>query len=272
MSPSAREALRAVVDTARTVNRTDRVVDAVRTLRGVLPGDPTFGDPLSTAGPGTARLVARVTDRLQSEEPGAAKEVSLGALQVWQALLERTGRGRGERDVTIVFTDLVGFSTWSLSAGDAATLILLKQVARAVERPMQDRGGHIVKRLGDGVMAVFPSADNAVGAVFDARDALARVSVDGYTPRMRVGIHTGRPRAVGSDWLGVDVTVSARVMQAGADGNVMISSAALDTVSPEVLAALRLSAKPYRRGLFSPKLDGVPDGLRINRLVQAPER
>ncbi|KIQ10831.1 guanylate cyclase [Rhodococcus sp. MEB064] len=265
-------ALRKVADTARTVNRTPRVVEMVKRVRGALPGDPSFGDPLSTAGPGAARMVARVTDRLQSDTPGASKEMSLGALQVWQALLERTGRGRGEREVTIVFTDLVGFSTWSLGAGDATTLVLLKQVARAVERPMLDRGGHIVKRLGDGLMAVFPSADNAVRAVFEAQAALARVDVNGYTPRMRVGIHTGCPRAVGSDWLGVDVTVAARVMQTGADGNVMISNTAMDLVSPQVLDAAQLSVKPYRRGLFSPKLTGVPEDLRIVRLVQTPER
>ncbi|MGB3773192.1 MAG: adenylate/guanylate cyclase domain-containing protein [Rhodococcus sp. (in: high G+C Gram-positive bacteria)] len=272
MSSGAADALSKVAEAVRTANRAPRVVDLVRRLRGALPGDPSFGDPLSTAGPGAARMVARVTDRIQGEAPGASKEISFGALQVWQAALERVGRGRGEREVTIVFTDLVGFSTWSLSAGDATTLVLLKQVARAVERPMLDRGGHVVKRLGDGLMAVFPSTDNAVGAVFEAKAALARVNVDGYTPRMRVGIHTGCPRAVGSDWLGVDVTVAARVMQTGADGNVMISNTAFDLVSQGVLDALDLSTKPYRRGLFSPKLTGVPDDLRISRLVQAPER
>lgn len=273
MKRRASEVLRGAADTVRTVNRAPRVVDSVRRARALLPGDPSFGDPLSTSGPGTARLVARVTDLLQSDDtPGATKELSFGALQVWQAVLERAGRGRGERDVTIVFTDLVGFSTWSLSAGDATTLVLLRQVARAVEKPMLERGGTIVKRLGDGLMVVFPSADNAVRAVFEARAALGRVDVDGYTPRMRIGIHSGFPRAVGSDWLGVDVTIAARVMQTGADGNVMISTTALDTVSPAVMEALGLTTKPYRRGLFSPKLKGVPEDLRITRLVQTPQR
>ena len=57
--------------------------------------------------------------------------------------------------MTLVFTDLVGFSTWSLQAGDDAALKLLRQVARAVEPPLLDAGGHIVKRMGDGIMAVF---------------------------------------------------------------------------------------------------------------------
>lgn len=56
-----------------------------------------------------------------------------------------------------MFTDLVGFSDWSLATGDEATLRLLRKVAAAVEPPLLDRGGHIVKRMGDGLMAVFPA-------------------------------------------------------------------------------------------------------------------
>ncbi|MGU3437861.1 adenylate/guanylate cyclase domain-containing protein [Actinomycetes bacterium M1A6_2h] len=272
MIDGAKESLGRAARWARGVDRSPRVIDAARRVRNALPGDPTFGDPLSTAGPGAPRMVARVTDRLQNDSPGAAREVGLGALQVWQSVLERAGRGRGERDVTIVFTDLVGFSTWSLAAGDADTLVLLRRVARAVETPMQHHGGRIVKRLGDGVMVVFPRAESAVAAVRDAKNALDLVELDGYRPRMRVGIHTGCPRAVGADWLGVDVTVAARVMQTGADGNVMISNATLAALAPDALNDLGLMVKPYRRGLFAPKLTGVPEDLRIFRIVESPER
>ncbi|WP_229745747.1 adenylate/guanylate cyclase domain-containing protein [Rhodococcoides trifolii] len=272
MIGGAKDSLGRVAHWARGVDRSPRVIEAARRVRNALPGDPTFGDPLSTAGPGAPRMVARVTDRLQNDSPGAAREVGLGALQVWQSVLERAGRGRGERDVTIVFTDLVGFSTWSLAAGDADTLVLLRRVARAIETPMQDHGGRIVKRLGDGVMVVFTRADQAVAAVRDAKNALDLVELGGYQPRMRVGIHTGCPRAVGADWLGVDVTVAARVMQTGADGNVMMSNATLAALSPDALTDLGLTVKPYRRGMFAPKLTGVPDDLRIFRIVEAPER
>lgn len=266
-----------VVEWVRTTNRAPAVVGAVRRVRRALPGDPTFGDPLSIDGPGRALAVARVADRFLAangldDEPGASREVGLGALQLWQAILERAGRGRGEHDVTIVFTDLVGFSSWSLRAGDTATLTLLRKVSKAVEPEVAFRGGHVVKRLGDGIMAVFADAGKAVDAVFAAREALKGVDVDGYTPTMRVGIHTGSPRQVGSDWLGVDVTVAARVMQTGGNGNVMISATALEAVPPEVLDGLHVVSKPYRRSFFAPKIKGAPDDLRILRLVQSPQR
>ena len=66
------------------------------------------------------------------------REVGLSALQVWQALSEAQGRGRGDREVTILFTDLVDFSAWALEAGDTMAVDLLRQVAHVVEPA--DRG------------------------------------------------------------------------------------------------------------------------------------
>lgn len=119
--------------------------------------------------------MARAADKLVGDTPSAAREIGFGALQVWQAMLERVGRGRGSQEVTVMFTDLVAFSSWSLSAGDEATLELLRVVAKAIEPPIADRGGHVVKRMGDGVMAVFTSADRAVRAAARAKRNLAEV-------------------------------------------------------------------------------------------------
>lgn len=158
-------------------------------------------------------MAARAADRLLGDRDAVSREVSLGVLQVWQALTEGISRRPANPEVTLVFTDLVGFSTWSLQAGDDAALALLRQVARAVEPPLLDAGGHIVKRMGDGLMAVFGDPTVAVRAVLAAKEALRSVEVAGYTPRMRVGIHTGRPQRLASDWLGVDVNIAARVME-----------------------------------------------------------
>ncbi|MGW4480524.1 adenylate/guanylate cyclase domain-containing protein [Rhodococcus triatomae] len=251
------------VSRVRALDSSPGVVDAVRRIRRALPGDPSFGDPLSTAGPGGARAVARVADRLLDDRPGASREVGLGALQVWQALLERAGRGRGTREMTLVFTDLVGFSDFALAAGDEAAVDLLRAVAKAIEPPVAEHGGQVVKRMGDGMMAVFPRPDRALDAAFAARDALALVDRAGRRQRMRVGVHTGVPRQVGDDWLGVDVNVAARVMQAGGDGKAMVSSATVDAIGRERLTELGYRTHPYRRGFFAGAPRGVPDGLQM---------
>jgi len=231
-----------------------------------LPGDPDFGDPLSTAGQGGPRAAARAAGRLLGERGGASREVSLGALQVWQALTEAVSRRPANPEVTIVFTDLVGFSTWSLRAGDEATLKLLRRVARAIEPPLLDAGGHIVKRMGDGAMAVFADPLVAIAAVLEAKRALKTVEIDGYQPRMRVGIHTGRPQRLAADWLGVDVNVAARVMERATRGGVMVSGATLDQLDADDLVTLGVDAKRVHWSVFASKPAGLPADLAIYRL------
>lgn len=232
----------------------------------MLPGDPEFGDPLSTAGDGGPRAAARAADRLLTDREAASREVGLGVLQVWQALSESVSRRPANQEVTLVFTDLVGFSSWALEAGDDAALVLLRQVARAVETPILDEGGHIVKRMGDGIMAVFRDPTVAVRAVVVAKAELKSVNVDGYRPRMRVGIHTGRPQRLGADWLGVDVNIAARVMERASKGGIMISSPTLDLIPQRELDELGVVAKRARRPIFASKLTGIPPDLAIYRL------
>ncbi|OIN81960.1 adenylate/guanylate cyclase domain-containing protein [Mycobacterium malmoense] len=249
-----------------TTNHSPGVVALIRRARRLLPGDPEFGDPLSTAGEGGPRAAARAADRLLGDREAASREVSLGVLQVWQAMTEAVSRRPANPEVTLVFTDLVGFSGWSLEAGDEAALALLRQVARAIEPPLLDAGGHIVKRMGDGIMAVFRDPTVAVRAVLAAKEALKSVEVAGYTPRMRVGIHTGRPQRMAADWLGVDVNIAARVMERATKGGIMVSSSTLDLIPQSELDALGVVAKRARKPVFAHKTAGVPADLGIYRL------
>ncbi|CAN5488010.1 adenylate cyclase [soil metagenome] len=247
-------------------NRSPGVISLIKRARRILPGDPEFGDPLSVAGEGGPRAAARAADRLLPDHDAASREVSLAGLQVWQALTERVSRKPSNPEVTIVFTDLVGFSDWSLAAGDDATLTLLRRVAAAVEPPLLGRGGHIVKRMGDGIMATFRSPTVALGAVLTAREAVKSLDVDGYTPRMRFGLHTGRPQRIGADWLGVDVNIAARVMERATRGGVMISGPTLDLIAQTDLDELGVTAKKVRKQVFAPRQSGVPADMVMYRL------
>jgi len=256
-------------EAAAWLNRTTndvRVVDLVRRVRRALPGDPEFGDPLSTAGDGGPQAAARAADRLMGDRSAASREVSLGALQIWQALTERMSRAPANAESTMVFTDLVGFSTWSLRSGDDATLTLLRRVSQAVEPPLLDAGGRIVKRMGDGIMAVFRDPLVAVSAVLEADEAIGGVEVNGFTPRMRTGVHTGRPQRLADDWLGVDVNIAARVMERAVKGGIVVSGATLERIDPADLDELGVTAKRVRRQVLSAKTSGVPADLMMYRL------
>src|SRR3712207_3298393 len=87
------------------------------------PGDDRPGEPLSLGEDGVVgqRLAAAANER-----PSAMRELGFTALQVWQAVSEAQGRGHGDRELAILFTDLVGFSDWALEAGGDASLELLQ--------------------------------------------------------------------------------------------------------------------------------------------------
>ena len=226
-------------------NTSPRALGFLRRARTALPGDPHFGDRLSRSGFGGPETAARAADRLLGDRDAVSRELSLATLQVWQALNEKVNKKPTHDEVTLVFTDLVGFSEWALRAGDDATLKLLRQVAETVEPPLLEAGGQVVKRMGDGIMAVLPDPGTAIAAVEVAQRALDEVVVAGYTPKMRVGIHTGRPQRIGSDWLGVDVNIAARVMESAGKGGVLISGATLERLSADELNMLGVVAQTH---------------------------
>ena len=212
---------------------------AALALRRRLPGDHRYGDPLSLGRDATPGLVGERLAMMAAERPSALKELGFGALQVWQSLSEAQGRGQGDHEVVIVFTDLVEFSSWALEAGDDEAVELLRQVGAEIEPRFASCGGRIVKRLGDGLMAVFSDPREAVKATFDAAQRVEGIKVDGYRPQLRAAVHVGKPRRLGGDYYGVDVNVAARVAAAAGAGEVLISSTVRERLDPGEIATRR---------------------------------
>jgi len=217
------------------------MVDAAKRTRERVLGDEQFVDRLSTARGRPADLAARELAAFRDGAPGVLGEFGLTALQAWQRLAEHQGRGRGEIDVAILFTDLAGFSSWALDVGDEPAITLLRDVAGAIEPPILERRGEVVKRLGDGLMAAFWDAASAAEAAFDAGERAAAIEVAGYRPLLRTGIHLGRPRKIGGDYFGVDVNIAARLAEAAEPGEVLVSERTLHDLGTIEVSARRRS-------------------------------
>jgi adenylate cyclase len=207
------ESLREVV---RKTDANPQLVATARFLRGLIPG----GEPETSEMP---EPVQRLVQAVQPAGQSTVREIGKGALQAWQALSEAQRRRRGVADVAILFTDLVDFSDWALSAGDEAALEVLRKVGDAEQKAVSDHKGAVVKRLGDGAMAVFSEAEQAVSAALEAQDEIGKIELDDYRPTQRAGVHTGTPRKVKGDFLGVDVNIAARVGDTANGGEVLIS-------------------------------------------------
>jgi class 3 adenylate cyclase len=249
-----RQTAEELAETGKRINRDPRLLSIVRSFRKVLPGDDRVADPLELGGDQQPRAVSRMLSEISTERPGVLGEAGLGALQLWQSISEAQGRGRGKTDLAIAFTDLVDFSSWALEAGDEAAVDLLRDVSVAIEPPVKSHGGQVVKRLGDGMMAVFKDADGGLRAISAGRERLAELSVDGYTPQIRAGLHLGRPRKVRGDYFGVDVNIAARVADGADADELLLSDAALSAVDRKAISI-------QQRPLLDAK--GVPEDFKV---------
>ncbi|MBA3302181.1 MAG: adenylate/guanylate cyclase domain-containing protein [Thermoleophilaceae bacterium] len=207
----------------RELDSNEITLAAARRVRSLLPGDDRYGDALSLGKDDPAGVIGKQLATRGKQQPSALRELGFSALQVWQSLSEAQGRGQGEEELAILFTDLVGFSDWALEAGDTLAVDLLRAVGEAVEPCVAANAGRVVKRLGDGLMAVFDDASCAVTAAYEAAGKVADLEVGGHRPRLRAGVHVGTPRRLGGDYLGVAVNVAARVGAAAGPGEVLIS-------------------------------------------------
>lgn len=247
--------------------RADSNATVVRIGRAVRMRTPGAGADVNADRLRSSDRVAGLIAQARGETPSAIRELGLAAVESWQALLSRRGSNSKPAGgpVTILFTDLVGFSTWALGAGDDAVLTLLGEVNRASEEIITRRGGTVTKYLGDGLMAVFRDGTDAIEAAHEAGLAVSAITLDGYRPAIRAGLHTGEPRAVGDDFLGVDVNIAARVADAASAGEVLATEATLaatdDTKYIKRRRRFRAKGTPKDLVVFSvlPRYDDVAD-------------
>ncbi|WP_420039839.1 adenylate/guanylate cyclase domain-containing protein [Gordonia sp. MP11Mi] len=240
------------------LSRTDSseaAVKAARLARKLAP-------PETTVFPASERTSDRLARLIGDTKPGrqsATRELGLASVSLWQNVIERRKPSVSDTPVpvTILFTDLVGFSSWALRAGDDQVLDLLKQVNDACAYVIRSHGGYVVKTLGDGTMAVFVNATQGVEAAYECGEAVAAITVDGHRPALRAGMHTGEPRAVGDDFIGVDVNIAARVCDAAGAGEVYVSDATLEDIDTDLYLV--------KKRRFRAK--GVPKDLQVFRVL-----
>ncbi len=115
---------------------------------------------------------------------------------------------------TILAADVVGYSRL-MGADEAGTLARLKTLRKDLVQPEITGGrGRIVKLMGDGLLAEFPSVVEAVRCAVDIQqDMVGREAdrPDESRLRLRIGVNLGDIIVEGSDIYGDGVNVAARL-------------------------------------------------------------
>ena len=114
---------------------------------------------------------------------------------------------------TIMFTDLVDFTSRTSRLGDAAAMELLRVHDTIVKRAIASNGGRFVKHTGDGMMASFGLPESAVLAAADVQSAMRahRSQNPDQAIHVRVGLASGEPIEEGGDLFGTSVQLAARL-------------------------------------------------------------
>jgi adenylate cyclase len=165
--------------------------------------------------------------------------------------------GGVEREVSVVFADLAGFTTFSERQPPTLVIRMLNEYWAAAVPIIEEAGGVIEHFAGDGVMAIFNAmADQPDHAARAASAALAIVQRTGPLadanpgwPRFRIGVNSG-PAVVGNvgaagrrtfGAIGDTSNLGARLMAAGEPAQVVVSEA-----TRNALASLRegVAARP----------------------------
>jgi len=124
--------------------------------------------------------------------------------QVAEQLLDVGQLAPQQREASILFADIEGFTRLSESLPPARVIGLLNSFFSAATSVIDERGGIVVNHVGDALIAAFnaplPIEAHAVRAVDAARALLSLVSerdFDGHRLRLRIGVATG-PVAAGA--------------------------------------------------------------------------
>lgn len=115
---------------------------------------------------------------------------------------------------TVVFTDLIGSTTAFEVLGNAKATQAVTQLTRWIREVFESHGGRVIKTLGDGVLAVFPSGQSAIHAVVDMQRSYQKRMLQLPAPErmpIRVGVATGEVEIVDGDCYGDAVNVASRL-------------------------------------------------------------
>jgi class 3 adenylate cyclase len=138
--------------------------------------------------------------------------------------------GLPEGTITIMFSDIEGFTSITERLGDRRAMEILREHNGIVRERIARSGGHEIKAQGDGFMVAFGGASSALQcAVGIQHDFAARNRFNPDMPvQVRLGLHAGEAIRDGNDFLGGAVILAARIAQQAKGGEILVSSVLKD--------------------------------------------
>jgi len=127
--------------------------------------------------------------------------------------------------VTLLFSDIQGFTAYVEEYGDEAAQALAERHNAIVREHLSDHNGMEVKTLGDGLMAAFSSSRQAILCAVAIQKAVRTPSEEGPNEALSVGIgiDAGEPVYSEEDFVGQAVNRAARIADLAEGGEIVVS-------------------------------------------------
>jgi len=161
------------------------------------------------------------------------------------------------RLAAIMFTDIVGYTALMGSDEDKA-FDMLKRNHEIHENLIKQFNGTLIKEIGDGTLASFPLASNAVRCAIE----IQKEAKDQVIP-LRIGIHEGEMVMAGADVLGDGVNIASRLQELSAEGCI--------TISGRVYSDVKNKAGIKTKFIGTKKLKNVTDTVKVYEVLSKEE-
>ncbi len=130
------------------------------------------------------------------------------------------------RPTVILFSDIVESTENSSRLGDSVAHEGTLAFQAITRQCLEMRGGRLVKSMGDGAMAEFPSVSQGIGCAIDMQHAFATFATENpdLNLHVRIGINAGEPLSQDDDLHGLVVSTAARICDQGLGSEILVSN------------------------------------------------
>jgi len=179
------------------------------------------------------------------------------------------------RLAAIMAVDVVGYSRL-MGADEVGTARAVREHREAARPLVAEKGGRIVKTMGDGLLLEFPSVVAAVECAVAIQKLMGERNAETPEARRivyRIGVNLGDVLIEGDDILGDGVNIAARLEGICEPGGVLLSSAAYDQTRGKINADfIDLGAKTLKNIARPVRVFAVKIGAASPSAAAAPER
>ena len=165
---------------------------------------------------------------------------------------------------TVLFADLRGSTSMYEKLGNVDGAAVVTQSVALLARIVTSTHGHVVKTLGDGLLAMFESPSFAVAAADEMHQSMQRINApddsDSALPahtrmmplKLQVGLAMGDVMEISGDVFGDAVNVAARLLDHAGDNETLATETVLDGLNDQERSRFRSLDRMQLRGRVEP--------------------